>query len=232
MTTFGEVAYECPVCGEPVPGVEIHSTNQMDRDTDFCPVTAGLHAVPLVIHACRNCGYAGYGRDFEDRSFDPVQKTRFVAARIPDGLIPLEARLKDLSADHSYYLAYLTRVHFGAPPAELGDLLLRASWCLRLPGGRPEDDVAASRYRREALREFRRALASPGPDVETRRTHAFLVAELLRRQGEFQEAEEAFARFRTDPPEDPEWIQTARALEAACRQHDAGNHTFRELLGT
>ncbi|MHC4780781.1 MAG: DUF2225 domain-containing protein, partial [Planctomycetota bacterium] len=158
MTSFGETSFDCPICEEQVEAKVLYSTNQMGQDTDFCPITMGFHAVPLVVEACRNCGYSGYTEDFEDAEFTMEEKIGFIDARVPDGLIPLEARLDDLSPDHVYYLAYMTRRHFGGKPHELADLLLRASWCLRLDGGRPRDDVAASRYRREAIREFRKAV--------------------------------------------------------------------------
>ena len=231
MTTFGEISFDCPICGEPVTGMEIHSTNQMDRDTDFCPVTVGFHAVPLEVLACRNCGYAGTSVEFRDKDFAPDQRARFVSARICDGLIPLEARLHALSPDHMYYLAFLTAAHFGAPAAELGDSLLRASWCVRLPGGRPGDDVAASRYRREAVREFLRALETPGLEPGGRRSYTYLVAELLRREGDFENAAPHFERFLADPPEEPEWARAAKTLLDLCRSGDSGNRTFRELLG-
>lgn len=230
MTTFSETNLECPVCGENVAARVVHSTNQMGQDTDFCPVTMGFHAVPLVIRACSNCGYAGYDSDFHDRDYAPDERMAFINARVGDGLIPLEARLDDLSPDHAYYLAFLTRRHFGAPPADLGDLLLKASWCLRLDGGRPRDDVAASRYRREAIREFECALRAEETPEGERRTYRYLVAELHRREGEFEEAAAGFDRFIEDPPDEPSWTRAAIGLKRRSRARDAANYTFEEIL--
>jgi len=229
MTTFGETVFECPVCEEEVPGKVLHSTNQMGQDSDFCPVTMGVHAVPLVINACGNCGYAGYGSDFSGPEFTPQEKISFLSARIHEGLIPLEARLDHLSSDHAYYLAYLTRRHFKAPPEELGDLLLKASWCLRLDGGRPRDETASSRYRREAIREFRRAVEDPAKGAEEQRTFLYLVGELHRREGEFDEAVQAFTRFLEDPPDDVQWTRAAIGLKQRCGACDRSNFTFEEI---
>ncbi|MHC5038896.1 MAG: DUF2225 domain-containing protein [Planctomycetota bacterium] len=230
MTTFGEAIFECPICGEKVPGKILHSTNQMGQDTDFCPVTVGFHAVPLLVHACRNCGYAGYTSDFEEKSFKPEVKIAFLGANIAEGLIPLEARLDDLSPDHFYYLAAHTARHFKAAPEQLGDLLLRASWCLRLEGGRPQDEVAASRYRREAIQEFHRALESGTAEPGLRRTFIYLLAELNRREGNFEEAEKFFKRFLEEPIDDPEWVTAAVGLRQRCQAKDASNFTFEEVI--
>jgi uncharacterized protein (DUF2225 family) len=203
MTTFGETTYECPICGEGVPAMVLHSTNQMGQDTDFCPVTMGFHAVPLVIHACENCGYAGYDEEFQEREFPPEERVRFLDANVAEGLLPLEARLDNLDADHRYYLAYLTRRHFGGTAEELADFLLRASWCLRLEGGRPRDDTAASRYRREAMREYALANDKAGEGEDRRRTFLYLVAELRRREGEF-DARPRRGRFQLHLRGDPQ----------------------------
>ncbi len=231
MTLFQEKTYTCPICEEEVPGADLQSTNQVGQYTDFCPITMGFHAVPLVIQACRNCGYAGYAFDFEGRSFTPAEKLAFLDAKIPEGLIPLEARLETLEPDHEYYLACLTRRYFGAPAQELGDLLLKASWCLRLEGGRPNDDVAASRYRREAIREFECALRTKEGDDDRKREILYLLAELNRRQGDFERAETFFSAFLDDPPPEKEWTRAARVLLETSRAGDAADHTFEEVLG-
>ncbi|MHC4597510.1 MAG: DUF2225 domain-containing protein [Planctomycetota bacterium] len=230
MTTFGETTYRCPICEEEVPARVLHSTNQMGQDTDLCPITMGFHAVPLLVNACLNCGYAGYGEDFEGKNLSPEEKVRFLDARIPDGLIPLEARLDDLSPDHVYYLAYLTRRQFRSTPAELADLLLRASWCLRLDGGRPSDDVAASRYRRQAIREFGKALRTPETDEASRKAYRYLLGELNRREGDFEQAQAHFTSFLEAPPGEKEWTRAASALLERARKGDTSHLSFQDVL--
>lgn len=230
MTTFQERTYTCPICEEDVAGTVVTSTNRMGQHTDFCPVTAGFNAVPLSILACTNCGYAGYADDFEEGEYSPREKLDFMNAGIPEGLIPLEARLDRLDPDHCYYLACLTRRHFGADASLQGDLLLRAYWCLRLEGGRPRDETAASRYRREAIDRFEEALTE-AETPERRRELLYLRAELQRREGRFEEAHAGFTRFLDDPPPERDWKRAAEVLRLRAAAQDPSDLTFEQILG-
>ena len=68
-----------------------------------------------------------------------------------------------------------------------------------------------------------------GKDAEERRTFLFLVGELLRREGEFEEAREEFTRFLEDPPEEVQWMRAAIGLMQRCRARDRSNFTFEEI---
>ena len=228
MTTFQEKTLTCPVCSSDVRAFEITSTNQMGQDTDFCPRTAGFHAVPLVISACRSCGYAGYASVFEERELSSDQKAAFHEARIPDVLIPLEARLNDIRSDHAYLLAAATARHFREPYEDVANLLLRASWCLRIDG-RSGDAVAAHKYRSEAISEFIRAFDVPDAEPEHRRAWTYFVAELSRREGDFPAAAVWFSRFIDDPPAEREWVEAAKTLLSRANAGDASNLGFEDL---
>lgn len=231
MTTFRETTLTCPACFSEVPAFEITSTNQVGQDTDFCPRTMGFHTVPMVVSTCRGCGYSGYADDFEDKTLDDGERERFLEARVQDGLIPLEARLRSIQADHSYYLAFLTAKHFKSSHEDLADLLLRAYWCLRIDDLRPNDTVAASKYRTAAIGEFLMAIIeSRDASIEDRRSWVYLVAELSRREGDFERAVEYYDRFLADPPPERAWSTAATALKELALVGDSSNLGFEEII--
>ena len=114
---------------------------------------------------------------------------------------------------------------------DVANLLLRASWCLRIDG-RSGDTVAASRYRTDAISEFMKALAAnQGTVAENRRSWIYLVAEISRREGDFAAAALWFGKFFDDPPAERDWVEAAKTLLLRADAGDASNIGFEEILG-
>ena len=196
------------------------SCSSAGQDTDFRPHFLGLDALPLMVHACPRCCFAGYESDFE--KVEPAVK-RFVLTEElrADEIIGGEER-EHLRGSSKYMLAARCRA---ADPAareiEVADLYLRAAWCARSENLRDREQQCQS----EAVLRFEQALDTGSVEANERPTILYLVGELYRRLGMFDVACDYFdeALHSAEEAGDPHLVALIQQQEQAARAGQSEN---------
>lgn len=185
MTTFNEMAVACPMCDTVFRTAAIMSCGSGGQDSDFRPQYWGLNPLPLFVHRCPECDFVAYDDEFEHRG------------REVEGL-PEDPGGTGVER---YVLAARKAEDANASREEIGHLYLRAAWCARVE----QDEDAEQRNMELAGRKIANAVqASEVNDSETA-TASYLVGELKRRCGDFEEAVNWFTRAASAPmPADDE----------------------------
>lgn len=225
MTTFHEESIPCPSCAAEVHAVVVTSTNAMGGESDLMPLTSGMHAVPLLVAACE-CGYADYAGRFSSTTLTANQRHRLLESDLPHFFAPG----RDIPGYRRYELAVRARAILGDGPFDLANLMLRASWCVRIEGeARPESLALEEYYRRGAIGLYRRAIAESELKPEDRATSLYLVAELSRLVGEFASAVRGFDLCLADGGIDEKFLRVVRELRRRAERLDRAVAPFSEL---
>jgi uncharacterized protein (DUF2225 family) len=199
MTTLALDNVECPRCQHKFAVTTVASFSVLGSHTDFCPLYGGSPPLFHAIVVCPQCRYADYGKGFAGAKEEPKPPR-------PEGEGPR------LSVLERYRLAIETAQERGQDDCALADLYLRASWCARLLK-EPRDERA---LQEKAIEHLQRALAGEAVPPDQITPNTYLVGELYRRIGRFQEAVEWFDRVE-DPGSGLADL-TARMRELAWRQ--------------
>lgn len=226
MTTFHDEAVECPACGSSLQACVITSTNTVGTDSDLMPHTSGLHAVPLMISAC-DCGYADFAGRMPQTRLTARQKHDLLESDLPHFFAPG----RDLPSYRRYELAARARAVLADPPYDLAGLHLRASWCVRLEGADRAESLALEEfYRRTAVELFRRAVVESALPAEDWRTAVYLIAELSRLNGAFDDAVRGFDRFLNEVNDDVNFRRAVQELRRRAELRDRAVARFSELI--
>jgi uncharacterized protein (DUF2225 family) len=164
------------------------STNRLGMATDFMPITGGFPFIPLLIHACPSCGYAGGQGDFGDEQ----EVSGEIKARVFQELKP-SLTGKRVSPPRAYQHAALLLEWRGAPALAVADRYLKAAWCCRIRCIN-DTDHDEEYFLRQALEGFERALTTDVVLDENAAKITYLVGELHRRVGEKDIAAKWFDR--------------------------------------
>lgn len=185
MTTHATVDLTCPNCATAFADDVLMSYTRVGTDTDFRPQVAGMDILAYMIHTCPGCGFSGHEDDFSGTVSEEV--SRLIAER----LTPL-VRDERSDASHRYeYAAWVAQWRAESDRA-IADFYLRASWCSRDSYGGVHDDQEPY-YRSKAIEHFERALDAGTTGAETCAI-TYLIGELHRRNGEFDDARTWFDR--------------------------------------
>ena len=212
-TTIGDADFTCAFCGRQFTDKIIWSTNVMDRDPEFRPLAMGLDPLPYLVHACPHCGFTD-GRD-EAKLSEPERRDlgKFLTDfRQAHGGVRGAAKYEVLA--NIYILRKL-------PSERIAFAFQQAAWI----ADDSHDAAAARRYRAATLEYLVKTLDNPEIEPKKVPTLTYLVGELKRRLGRFDEALQWFSRVKPDNPRLEELLsqQTARA-----RKKDADHEkTFR-----
>lgn len=192
MTFLQQITLRCPVCDTRFESLVAKVTNFLGgRRSDFREEASGKHALPYLVHACTECGYAGQTDQFYssvDLAADVRQRIR---SELRQPLATAAARLGFIPASEKYEaIAKIAEWQF-ADARRVAELWLRAAWC-----SEDEHDVEAERYfRRKAARAFTKALEDfEGVAADERAAITYLVGELWRRIGDDRQASRWFTR--------------------------------------
>lgn len=190
MTVWRRETRACPVCENRFGVVTIDACGSFGADSDFRPHYWGPDPLEHLVHACRECGFAGTDTDFHEGVGETVIR------RIRKFLTP---RTRDLGRAGAPFF----RFEFAAliyewedrSSLEVGDAFLRAAWVARIRENREKERL----YQREAVRRFEEALeVGECKDQEQRAVIAYLVGDLHRRLNRKRRAETWFHRAREE----------------------------------
>jgi len=210
MTTFVYSAMICPKCRLLFGSICIISCGHSGQDTDFYPHYWGFNPLPHFVHRCPGCGFVAYKDEFEE----PVQKiSGLQTLGLPKD--PNDSGINRYSDAAAYY------AEKGADKLLVANCYLRAGWCARIEGRKEEEQVMLTK----AAQWFTEALEEGSVDVRQRAVIAYLIGELHRRCGRFDEALEFFERAKRESPK--EWLSSVIERQAGlARAHDSSNTQF------
>jgi uncharacterized protein (DUF2225 family) len=191
------------------------SAGSFGADSDFRPRFWGKDPLEAYVHACPECGFAGYADDYLEGV------TEGVIRKIRKFLTP---RTRDLAKPNSAYykFEFLALIYEWEDRAsiEVGDSFLKASWVARACGNREKERL----YQRESVRRFEEALEiGECGRQEERAVVSYLIGDLHRRLNRRRRAEtwyhrarEEFGLLAGDSQDDLAWLgdQIRRQLEA------------------
>ncbi|RDV80942.1 DUF2225 domain-containing protein [Ammonifex thiophilus] len=204
----------CPRCFTSFPAEIALSTGTKGRlSSDLCYRGEGTFVYPYLVVVCPGCGFTSYHQEFDYLAELPKYSPYHPVGRALKNF--LQERHHLYPGSEKYRLAAEDAKRRGSSPLAVAHLHLKGSWCAREEGNRE-----AERYHQEeALRHFRLALG----EVEEGRDAAvirYLVGELCRRLGRFEEAEEAFGSITLRDL--PYWLHNAlRRMQKLAAQHDS-----------
>lgn len=212
-SAFFEQEKSCPVCEEKFKTTRVRSSAcvVVKRDTDFCISYRDINPLHYSIHVCPHCHYAALDKSFSE-PLNPNEK-----ARLQKGLELLKSEEPDLGKERNAKLALRANELAiqsaqikKAGPGTIGSLFLRAAWFAReLKNNEIEQKyieqarvLYKESYEKERLRE--------GKMSEARMM--YIIGELNRRTGNYQEAIRWFSRVVTnkDVKREPEIERLAR----------------------
>jgi hypothetical protein len=199
------------------------------QDSDLLIRMKGKHVIQAEVHSCPNCRYSGFTKDFALNT-TPFVSDQFLAEVTPclTGC-PKKSISTTPLPDVQYYWAYKSASFLKRPALALGERLLRAYWCLRLPPSSqippPKIDSRKKVYLGECITHFMQSLRG------NRNPHIYyLIAELSRRQGDFESAQAFFKKFLAKKLAAKYLRFAATKLIAAAEDEDNRDFTMEEIL--
>ncbi len=173
--------FRCPVCGDAFRDDVVFHDEPLSRDSDLMPRWENMDPLLLGVHTCPVCLFSGEDTDFENQV--PWRLKVWIMENGP-------GRLESDSPSRKYTLAARCKAFSRRNLSEVGELYLKASWCARVEGDVPMERLSQKRAR-ECFIEALKGLE--GESLEKARL-VFLVAEISRRLGDFDQAVEWFSR--------------------------------------
>ncbi len=183
--------------------------------------------MPLLVHACPRCGFAGEQSAFARGGLSEDQRSRVLRELEPrvrefkeeppppngaqHALAALMPRCASSLRDRvpgrvKYLCAARVAEWLGEKEARIADFLLKACWCCE------EEGRADPKLLRTAAERFEKALSRPdGVSAPQRAVVAYLVGELYRRLGEPAKAASWFHAVEREivDPQRQAWIASA-----------------------
>ncbi len=190
MTTLQRETRACPVCEARFPVLAVSSCGSYSADSDFRPRFWGSDPLENLVHACPQCGFAGYPDDFLDGVTEPVIRKirKFLTPRTRDLVKPNAAFFK-------FEFVALIYEWEDRASMEVGDSFLKASWVARASGNREKERL----YQREAVRRFEEAIEiGECGHQDERAVISYLVGDLHRRLNRRRRAETWYQRAREE----------------------------------
>ncbi|GAB2866878.1 DUF2225 domain-containing protein [Lentzea nigeriaca] len=220
MTTHHPLKLQCPNCGNNFTVDALTSYTRMGTDTDFRPRTAGADILEYLIHTCASCGFSGHDTHFSG------EISREAARLINERLTPLVRDERSTASRRYEYAAWIAEWRRQGDRA-VADYYLRASWCCRESFGEVRDDQGTY-YRNKAIEHFERAIDNDECGDNTIAI-IYLIGELHRRSGAFDEARSWFVKAETlaRSNEGQKWVAdiAMRQAELAARGIAGGTDT-------
>ena len=240
MVIWHTIESGCPMCGNRVRLREVGGGFALGQDSDLLVRMKDKHVLQALIHTCLRCRFSGYDEDFQI-SIAPDVAERFRKFVTPQlGAPGAEPRATPLP-DVQYYWAFRAAEALGKSHGELGRLLLRAYWCLRLA---PSLDLSEEEHEARRRLYLPAAIAQLSQDAarEGDAIHHYLLGELSRRNGQFSAAIDFFHQAleygsdEDDPPDSrqrqlPRYLRlAAHKLLRAAEECDSRDRTMEEII--
>ncbi len=191
MTTTQKYLFVCVFCGQEFKDdVAVGSDTFSAQDTDFRTHSLGVKVIPNNVHTCPFCGFTDYLHEDKLEDEDRERILEYL-----DSYGPCEG-FQGLSPTKKFeLLANIFKLR-NRPSMEIAQVYLRAAWMA-------EDEANIElgiRFREYAEDYFVKALDNQEVEKEKTPSINYLVGELNRRVGRFDEALEWFSKVRSEDP--------------------------------
>lgn len=188
----------CPVCGKEfeITRVKSRAIKVLSRDSDFCVHYEEINPLLYEAIVCENCGYSALIDKFEEIS-DKQEKLikNEIGSRWNKRSFAGERNL-DTAIDAFKLVLYNLHVR-QAKPSEFAKVCLRIAWLYRFK----KDYIKEKEFLSFALKNYNDAYQNERFPVDKldESTCAYMIAELNRRVGNFDESLKWFSRLVSSP---------------------------------
>lgn len=203
-------AIKCPVCSKNfnITKVKAKACRVSSRDTDFCVYYEDLNPIFYDIWVCEHCGYASQGEKFE--AINAKEQKLLLEKLAPRWTKRSFAGERNVDmAIEAFKLALLNLQVRHAKPSEFAKICIRLAWLYRLKKEQKELEFIkhALKYYSEAYEKERFPV-----DKLDEFTCLYMIGELSRRAGNYEEAVKWFSRLISSPDarRNPVLMETAR----------------------
>jgi len=191
------VEKECAVCEEKFTATCVRSRLFLiKQDSDFCAYYKDINPYYYTVWACPHCGYAARDKEFPEITSTMIAKIKkFLSDR--DVRVNLCGNRTRQQAIVSYQLAIFYSEMFGVAASKLAALYLRLGWLYR-EGGMTDDE---HKTLAKACECYEKALSTERMPIGNMSELAvtYLVADLLRRTGENEQAIAQLSKVVSSP---------------------------------
>lgn len=201
---------KCPVCGRnfEVTKVKSKGCRVTSRDTDFCVYYEDLNPIYYDIWVCEHCGYASQSERFEDiNSRDIKLLKEKLAPRWNKRSFSGERGLE--IAIEAFKLALLNLQVRNSKASEIAKICIRLAWLYRI-----KKDQKEYEFIKHALKYYTETYEKENFPVDKldEFTCLYMIGELNRRAGNYEEAVKWLSRLISSPEarKNPVLIETAR----------------------
>lgn len=240
--TRSVVELTCPYDGVKFSFSAQNSGSTFDKQLDWMPV--GAIESPWPIASCPTNGFVFIKQKYEDEELERLRP------------LILSPEYQNIKSETPYYRAAWIMERSGASHVNVSGLLLQATWeagraelverARASPSGSTSRDTGdlmrslmmegttSERYRRYATELLARLavdLADPTRNADGRISDRFLIGEMLRRLGRFDEAETHFAALANDLAPDSRSAALAALQRRLIAGKDIGVHMMSEASG-
>lgn len=200
----------CPVCKKRfnVTKIKIKGCKVASRDTDYCIFYEGLNPLYYDVWVCENCGYAAQADKFGDIGDRDAKIIR-------ENLLPrwkkrsfAGERSVDTSLDAFKLVLYNLQLR-KAKSSEFAKICIRIAWLYRM-----KNDEKEHEFIKYALKYYTDTYEKENFPVDKldEFTCLYMIGELNRRAGKYEEAVKWLSRLISSPDarRNPALIETAR----------------------
>ena len=180
------VHVKCPFCGGIFKTIVVMSMSYSKEDSDFRPHFHGLNPMKYFVHECPYCGYIGQSREFKS-----VKISKDVP---PDEDINYEYRVIG-DYDNPFLKLAKSLEMRGANPYNIAIAYHHAAWYYRVMYEKSKNDDEKIKFKekekaalKETINWFKKALESGDVSSKERPIIIYLIGELYRLIGEFDQA--------------------------------------------
>lgn len=187
----------CPVCQQKFNVTKIKSKGLKvaSRDSDFCVYYEGINPLCYDVWVCENCGYAAQSDKFE--AIGSRDATAIKKALSPKWKKRSYSGERDLdNAIETFKLVLLNMQARNAKSSEYAKIALRLAWLYRM-----KQDEKEIEFLKHALKHYSEAYEKERFPVEKldENTCLFMIGELSRRVGNYEEAVKWLSRLISSP---------------------------------
>lgn len=192
-----QVEKPCPVCDQKFKVTKVREQSVAATvDTDFCTHFKGINPYYYAIWVCPHCGYAAHEDRFPTLTDEAKTKLKaFLSKR--DVKIDYSGERSWDQAVNGHKLALFYADMTGLPASHLASLALRLGWLYREKEKNEEEQTALSK----AIDYYKQAFAKERFPIGnlTEVTITYMIGELLRRTGQYEEALTYFSKVVSHP---------------------------------
>ena len=200
----------CPVCSKKINVTKVKSKGSKvsKRDTDFCVFYEGINPLFYDVWVCENCGYAAQSERFEEI---PTKDAKLILQKLTPRWNKRSfagERSIDTAIETFKLLLFNLQLR-GAKSSEYARACIRIAWLYRMKNDEKEQEFLIF-----ALKHYTDTYEKENFPVDKldEYTCLYIIGELNRRAGKYEEAVKWLSRLMSSPDarKNPGLIDTAR----------------------